>query len=119
MQAILAWAVRGCLDWQAAGGGLAGLSVPLAVVESTAAYQASMDPLAVFLADRTIVDPMAWTSAAALKEAYEAWHAEDGPAGRPLSPQALGKRLAARGFASTKGTGGMRRWVGIGLATGF
>ena len=49
---ILAWAVRGCLDWQRDGLGSAD-----AVDAATATYRGEMDTMATFLADRCVVGP--------------------------------------------------------------
>ncbi len=43
--ALLAWAVRGCRDWQARGGGRAGLCPPDGVVASTTKYWESQDTM--------------------------------------------------------------------------
>jgi len=47
---ILAWAVRGCLDWQATG-----MNPPVEVMAATSDYRAESDPLADFIADRLIL----------------------------------------------------------------
>ena len=55
---IMAWAVRGCLDWQANG-----LGEPVEVSTATAAYRQEMDMLAEFLNDKCIQGQTASTSA--------------------------------------------------------
>ena len=47
---ILAWAVRGCLDWQRHG-----LGEPPAVIHATADYQSAEDVLANFIAECCVV----------------------------------------------------------------
>src|SRR5438105_1624863 len=48
---ILAWAVRGCLEWSKHG-----LRPPAIVLEATRAYRSDSDRLRDFLADRCILD---------------------------------------------------------------
>lgn len=49
---ILAWAVRGCLDWQRHG-----LDTPSEVMLATGEYQAEQDALSEYLADRCVRGP--------------------------------------------------------------
>lgn len=101
---ILAWAVRGCTDWQHQGVGQAG-----AVTRATTEYRTEEDTLGAFLADRCAFSGE--TAATDLRTAYEDWCRELGE--RPLSGVALGKRLARRGITSRRGAKGTRIYVGI------
>ncbi len=65
---ILAWAVRGCLDWQRQG-----LGEPKAVVEATAEYQTAEDTLRNFIQDCCTTGPGARVKAAALLDSYREW----------------------------------------------
>ena len=103
--AILAWAVRGCLEWQQRG-----LDVPDVVRDYTAAYRAEQDPLRDWLADCTKVDPAAWTTTAALRENYEQWCQSNGE--KPVTAKKLGTLLDARGYPYEK-SGGTRGRRGI------
>ena len=106
---ILAWAVRGCLDWQAHG-----LAVPAEVREATAAYRAEMDVLADFLLDRCVMTPTAEVSKTALFNAYQIWCEANRE--RPLGKIAFGSRLKERGLADgTTGREKTRAWLGVGL----
>jgi len=96
---ILAWAVRGCLDWQREG-----LVVPEAVTAATREYQQEMDNVGRWLAERCELGPAHWrweTSYAVLS--YEAWCATEGET--PLLPKVLGKRLTALGVGNVKSDG--------------
>ncbi|MFH1816738.1 MAG: phage/plasmid primase, P4 family [Pseudomonadota bacterium] len=62
---ILAWAVRGCLEWQKRK-----LEPPKAVVEATADYREAEDPLTDFIAARCEVKPGAKVEAGVLWLAY-------------------------------------------------
>lgn len=65
---ILAWAVRGCREWQKLG-----LKPSTAVVDATEDYRAESDPLTDFLADRCILDASASAGATELFQAYQSW----------------------------------------------
>lgn len=105
---ILAWSVRGCLDWQKYG-----LGMPDEVAQATGAYRAEMDVLAQFLEECCIVNPLAKAKAGDLYRAYSDWCEANGE--RPLAQRNLGMRLAERGFERRKSTGGTYWWYGIGL----
>lgn len=108
--AILAWAVRGCLEWQQNG-----LRVPEVVEQATAQYRLDMDPLKSFFEDCCTFDGGDWTATAALREAYESWAKANGE--RPIDGRQFAERLRARGCAP-KTTRAGRGWAGIGLDRG-
>ena len=108
--AILAWIVRGCLDWQQQG-----LAVPEVVESATAAYRSEQDPIRDFLDDYCELDPSAHVPARRLREAYEAWAKDNGV--RPLHGRAYGERLRARGCDNRR-LCGAQTWVGIRLVGG-
>ena len=108
--AILAWAVRGCLDWQKAGK----LQTPMAVLAATANYKANMDPLASFLTACCVLTPDAWTASAALRAEYEGFCRDFSES--PVAGRAFANRLTERGLKScTRGHANTRGWLGIGL----
>ena len=108
--AILAWAVEGCLRWQEEG-----LGVPEIVEKATEQYRLEMDPLREFIADCCVLVPNAWTPAARLREAYEAYCKETGEK-RLLNPNEFGAGLRGRGCdVERRGKGRTRGWRGIGL----
>jgi putative DNA primase/helicase len=106
---ILAWAVRGCLEWQHEG-----LGEPEEVRSATESYRAEMDVLAAFLEDRCVVDPNATVGATPLWNAYQEWCRETGEyAG---TQTAFGRRLRERGFESGRHPKNRKKeWRGIGL----
>lgn len=106
---ILAWAVRGCLDWQREG-----LGAPVEVVQATQDYRSEMDVIGAFLDDRCQVTETARATAKELYEAYTSWCEAQGE--RVISQRAFGSQLGDRGFDSFKGTAGVRCWLGVGLA---
>jgi len=105
---ILAWAVRGCLDWQRHG-----LGEPEEVKEATADYRAEMDVLAAFIEDRCVVHPDATVTSKALYAAYAEWCDENGE--RAEKQRSLGSRLTERGFKRGRGTGNAHIRLGIAL----
>ena len=105
---ILAWAVRGCLEWQKEG-----LADPEEVLRATAGYRSDMDVVAQFIGECCVVHPEAKVAATALYSCYRQW-AQDG-GDRPMSQRALGTRLTEGGFARGK-IRGNKVYRGIGLA---
>jgi putative DNA primase/helicase len=105
---ILAWAVRGCLDWQRGG-----LRPPAVVLESTQAYRAEQDVVGRFLADRCALSATLRARAGDLYQAFREWAEEQGEADMPA--RRFGEALAERGLTAKKGTAGSRWWAGVGL----
>jgi putative DNA primase/helicase len=113
---ILAWAVRGCLDWQRDG-----LPTPEAVRLATADYRADMDAVGQFLAEGCVLADGCRVTASALYAAYKDWI--EGIGARPLGYRALRADLLGRGLpapvmASAGPHKGQMTWRGIGLAAG-
>ena len=106
---ILAWAVRGCLEWQRLGS----LSEPEIVRSATAGYQAEMDTVADFLIERCVAQPAAEVLVKRLYAAYVTWCEENGE--RPIKQRQLSDRLKERGFAEPEHGRSGNYWVGIGL----
>jgi putative DNA primase/helicase len=109
--AILAWAVRGCMEWQREG-----LGVPPAVEAATTEYRSNMDPLKDFLEEYCVVGPGIWCYTGALREAYEKWAQETGEHNL-VKGREWGERLRAHGGVADKTTGGRRIWRGIALVS--
>lgn len=108
---ILAWAVKGCLDWQEQG-----LGVPEKVRSATAAFRDEMDVLGGFLTDLCAVEADATGKSAELYAAYKKWAEENGE--RVMSQKSLAMRLVERGFEPCKGALGARCWRGLRLRVG-
>ncbi|MHB1001451.1 MAG: phage/plasmid primase, P4 family [Armatimonadota bacterium] len=108
-QGILAWLVRGCLDWQNNG-----LSTANAVHAATDKLQQDMDVLGGFLAECCVFERNVQATAKDLYATYCAWAEANGE--KPLSQRWFGLRLSERGSCSKfKGAQGIRCWSGIGL----
>lgn len=107
---ILAWAVRGCLEWQRRG-----LKPPASVTGATAAYRSEMDTFSGFIDERCVVDANASASAGELYKEYRSWAEANGE--KPLSQRWLAIRLSERGFTAKKSRR-QRLWLGLQLANG-
>ena len=111
---ILAWAVRGCLDWQRQG-----LGYPAAVRQATESYRRDMDVLAAFLDEMCDIGASYGVSARDLYGGYKQWRIDAGESAE--TQRSFGMRLAERGFSHKRGTGGAYVWQGLILkpAAGF
>ena len=112
--AILAWAVRGCLDYQRQR-----LAVPEVVTQATMEYRLTQDPLKDFVEQCCLVTPLARVQAANLRQAYEEWGKENGLDRRFLvNGKRWGERLKTLGCVrevERNGSSTHRVWSGIGL----
>lgn len=106
---ILAWAVRGCLEWQSAGG----LNPPTIVQEAAQTYRDENDPLRDFIADACIVHPNAVVTLAGLWEHYLNWATQSG-AQDALKRSAFTRRMEAKGFRKAR-IGHNRDWTWLGI----
>lgn len=95
-QGILAWLVRGCLDWQKHG-----LGEPEIVTSTTTEYRNEMDVLGRFITDCCREDPQASVNSSALYEEYKHW-CKDAGEGNVVSLSKFGQMLNERGFQVEK-----------------
>ena len=100
---ILAWAVRGCLDWQQNG-----LRCPDEVKLATDEYRNEQDLLGEFLRECCVTEPGASVRASELYEAFQKY------TGSKTSQTKFGAALSERGFDKAK-LGGVIWRIGIGL----
>ena len=105
---ILAWAVRGCLERQEKG-----LAIPNSIEASDQRLSGGNGPDRRFLEEMCDRDPDALEDAGYLWGRFKDWMQNVNA--EPISQQALGLRLRKEGFISVRGTGGRRRWKGVGL----
>ena len=109
---ILAWVVRGCLQWRRDG-----LQAPDEVRKATGEYRAEMDVLAGFLVECCEQDTGHWEYAKDLYECYKRWCDENGE--RPEPQRKFGGRLGERGFQRDRGgSRGAGIWRGVRLTEG-
>jgi putative DNA primase/helicase len=107
---ILAWCVRGCLEWQRGG-----LNPPPEVQAATNAYRAEQDVLARFIKEECMVLTGLQAPAKGLYDAYTRW--ADQTRETAVSLKAFGESIAERGFEKKRSNSGI--WYhGIGLRAG-
>ncbi len=108
---VLAWLVRGCLEWQRSG-----LQIPDSLRRVAKKYRAKCDSLAAFLGACCVRDPEAWTSNDALREAHRRFCVETGRSDEPSDQQwsAALHRMECQRKRRHDGRG----WVGIRLTGG-
>lgn len=107
---ILAWAMRGCLEWQQRG-----LQEPAAIVAATDAYRREMDTLAGFFQDCVVELPGHRTQATSLYQAYSEWFGRAGGNERDkdfLSRPAFGRIMLQRNYKKVT-WGGYYYWDGL------
>ena len=92
---ILAWAVRGCLEWQSGG-----LNPPARVLAATDDYRAEMDSIGGFLDEQCELSPRWTIPVGVLYREYVDW-AEKGRE-KPMSKKSFSMSLQERGFRSVK-----------------
>jgi putative DNA primase/helicase len=109
---ILAWAVRGCLDWQREG-----LGEPEEVQDATAAYRKESEVLGEFFQLRCVFETEGRVTRKALREAYEAFCLENGDR-HPLGAKKFAEKLRAKGVGEAGVRDGVRvldGWKGVRL----
>jgi putative DNA primase/helicase len=99
---ILAWMIRGCIDWQHHG-----LRPPPAVLEATRSYLEAEDALQLWLSDATAPDGSAWESTADLFSSWKSWAIA---AGEPTGHEKrFAEALEGAGFVKAKNSAGTKR----------
>ena len=109
LPSILAWAIKGCLDWQRYG-----LREPGAVTTATASYRHEQDILGDFIEDCCILEPLASIPKAELKDEYSKWCQENSV--EPVSQRTFRATLIEKEITEGR-TGKIRFWHGIKLQT--
>lgn len=108
-EGILAWMVRGCIEWRKSG-----LGDSEAVQIATSEYRMESDPVERFLEERCVRGPEHSVLTSQLREVYMAWCEENGE--DSMSSQAFGRRLTERGIGRSRGTGNVQNRTGVSLA---
>jgi putative DNA primase/helicase len=103
---ILAWAVRGCFEWQADG-----LGEPIEVTEATDEYRGEMDVLGAFLAESCIEGRQCAVKASTLYAAYAKWAEKTGE--HAVNQRRFGLAITERGFERYSNNGTWYRGLGI------
>jgi putative DNA primase/helicase len=109
---ILAWMVRGCLEWQKVG-----LRPPETVLHATESYQDSQDNVSAFIRDNCWLQRSLQCPVGQLYAAYENWCEENDE--EALSSRAFGKNLDDRGLPPGPRDKHARKRKGIDLKEEF
>jgi putative DNA primase/helicase len=104
---ILAWAVRGSLEWQEHG-----LGTPEPVASATADYREAMDVIGRFLSSSCVLDPTKKVKAGQLYAAYQKWC--NGAGESQMTETQFGRDLTDRGYHVSRAKDGRYR-CGLGL----
>ena len=105
---ILAWLVKGCLEWQRQG-----LNPPESVKAATREYREAEDAIKTFLADKCVEGPTLQVRAGLLYSTYRTW--AEGNGERPMTGNKFGRAMKEL-YDSGKDTSGTF-YLGIGLTT--
>ncbi len=106
--AIMAWAVEGCMRWQATG-----LNPPASVVAATDEYFDEEDAIGEFIAAEAQVCAPAKVSVADVFARWQEWSSKRGE--YVGTSRWLAQQLANRGFARTRIHGGVKALSGLSL----
>ena len=112
MAGILAWLVRGCLEWQRLG-----LVPPQEVIQATAEYRSESDKFQNWIDECCIVEVGAIAASAELYKSFSIWSQANGEK-YVVNSNTFSKHLTLKGFVPFKGNGGARKMRGIGLQAG-
>jgi putative DNA primase/helicase len=105
-EGILAWMVRGCLDWQRDG-----LTLPEKVRTATAGYRQSEDVLARFIAECCVTGTEHRCRSGKLYDAYKRWAEANGE--EPLSGRRFGEAMSERDYARYTSNGTWYRGIAL------
>jgi putative DNA primase/helicase len=105
---ILAWAVRGCLDWQNEG-----FNDAKAVRDATETYRHEQDALRDYIDDHCSTEPSDKVLKSELRRDYEAWCIENKV--DTINQRPFKAALEERGITSIRGTANKAYWKGIRL----
>ena len=103
---ILAWLVRGALEWQQHG-----LKPPTSVLAATNEYRTKEDTIAEFIAEKCVTTPEAIARAQEIYTAYEQWTGESGY--KAMGKRTFGERMAKRFERGHDNKGNFFRGIGI------
>ena len=105
-EGILAWAVRGCLEWQANG-----LQVPHEVRAATDHYRRDQDTIAAFLSEQCLKDTQCSVQSTSLYNSYATWAERSGEF--KLSQKKFGGQMTERGFDRYQNNGVWYRGIAL------
>jgi len=105
---ILAWIVRGAIEWQRDG-----LGEPEPVAAALEEYRSEMDDIGRFMEECIRVGAAGTAPCRDVYGRYVTWCMQNGE--KTLSSREFAAELRARGFETRKSTGGCYRWEGLSI----
>jgi phage/plasmid-associated DNA primase len=111
--ALIAWCVRGCLEWQKNGGGREGLAAPPCVIADTLEYRQSQDLLDDWWKELELVSRFGaeyFSTTQSIRYHYTQWASEEGAI--PVGPKRFKAYLQSKGLKSDRAAGS-RGWYGV------
>lgn len=105
---ILAWAVRGCIEWQQCG-----LAEPAVVLAATAEYRIENDVIAQFIEAQCVKNNLARVKGGDLYAGYKSWAIDNGD--QPLTNTAFGRRVKQLEGITSERVSGNIWYIGLGL----
>ncbi len=105
---ILAWAVRGAVEWKRSGLGQA-----KAVESATTDYRLESDLIGRFIKECCVTSASQRIYVKELYEKYVEWC--EGNGDNPIGSRTFSNAFKEKGFSTEAGTGNKYRWVGIGI----
>lgn len=106
MSGILAWLVKGCLEWQKVG-----LKPPSKVLAATQKYRTEMDIAGNFIEECCEVGEALTVTAKKLYEVYEQWSKDNGD--KPMSKKMFGMKLHEQGYDSFAASRRVTTYIGL------
>lgn len=107
--AVLAWLVKGCLEWQKNG-----LKIPGAIRNATNNLRTDMNPLKDFFEDDCLFGDLMQVGVSELRQRYDDRCEKNGDK-FTISSRRFNEHITAKGCIQEKTTGGKRIWRGVGL----
>jgi P4 family phage/plasmid primase-like protien len=104
--AILAWMVRGCIEWYNEG-----LKLPGEIIAASNRYRDDMDTIGQFVRDACVTGEARYCDAALLWAAYKVWCEENGEASK--QQKIFLTNMQERGYLYEQLAGGVRKWIGL------
>jgi putative DNA primase/helicase len=112
-EGVLAWAVRGCLEWQHVG-----LNPPARVTKATEEYRQENDQISIFVEDQCLLGSMQSVRAQEMYSAFVEWAKDQGVPKQEIMTNAMfGRRMTER-FEKKKAKNGAV-YHGVKLARRF
>lgn len=107
---VLAWLVRGCLEWQKNG-----LQIPDCILKAREEYRMDEDLISLFISAECVIHNLCEVGAGELYKAYKEWCIDNSM--KPMSGVAFGKRIK-EAFKAPRMTKGVV-YLGIGLKDAY